>query len=74
MKTGPELIQMSEITDKGIKNSYHSYSLIIKKNKEKYRVYKNRLNQAEEGIHKCSGIHPIRAVNKRKKGKRVKII
>ena len=31
MKTGPELIQMSEITDKGIKNSYHSYSLIIKK-------------------------------------------
>ena len=48
MKTGPELIQMSEITDKGIKNSYHSYSLIIKKNKEKYRVYKNRLNQASE--------------------------
>ena len=31
MKTGPELIQMSEITDNGIKNSYHSYSLIIKK-------------------------------------------
>ena len=48
IKTGPGLIQMSEITNKGIKNSYHSYILIIKKNKEKYRVYKNKLNQAYE--------------------------